>query len=156
MPYRNRALQTRFSNAKISKTSITQRSTTRDQNAEINNQRSKRRDEQWRRKKQQCKNSATQAPILTKPRRRKLQAMEIELDVWFLTAAPVEERSNDAKTQQPMCRFWPNPGSESFRRWKSDRTCGFSPPLQWRRRTRWSGEWVWFVLYLICSWVFGA
>ena len=41
------------------------------------------------------------------------------------------------KNQQPKCRFWPNPGNESFRRWKSDQTCGFSPSLQWRRRTRW-------------------
>ena len=43
-------------------------------------------------------NLATQAPILTKPRRRKFQAMEIGLDVWFLAPALVEERSNDAKT----------------------------------------------------------
>ena len=44
-------------------------------------------------------NPATQALILTKPRRQKLQAMEIGSDVWFLVAAPVEERSNDAKAQ---------------------------------------------------------
>ena len=42
-------------------------------------------------------NPATQAPILTKPGRWKLQAMEIGLDVWFLAATPVEERSNNAK-----------------------------------------------------------
>ncbi|KAL4615732.1 hypothetical protein ACB092_07G147700 [Castanea dentata] len=34
---------------------------------------------------------ATQAPILTKPKRRKLQAMEI--GSWFLAAAPVEEKN---------------------------------------------------------------
>ena len=45
------------------------------------------------RKKQRCKNPATQEPILTKPRRRKLQVMEIGSDVWFLTAATVEEKN---------------------------------------------------------------
>ena len=38
-------------------------------------------------------NPATKVLILTKPRRRKLQAMEIGSDVWFLTAAPVEEKN---------------------------------------------------------------
>ena len=38
-------------------------------------------------------NPATQVPILTKPKRRKLQTMEIGSDVWFLTAAPVEEKN---------------------------------------------------------------
>ena len=41
------------------------------------------------------------------------------------------------KNQQPRHRFWPNPGNESFRRWKLDQTCGFLSSLQWRRRTRW-------------------
>ena len=45
------------------------------------------------RKKQRCKNPATQALILTKPRRRKLQVMEIGSDVWFLVATPVEEKN---------------------------------------------------------------
>ena len=49
-------------------------------------------------------NPATQAPILTKPKRQKLQAMEIGSDMWFLTVAPVEERSNDAKTQAPITK----------------------------------------------------
>ena len=95
--------------------------------------------QRWTTKKKEAmmQNPATQALILTKPRRQKLQAMEIGSDVWFLVAAPVEERSNNAKTQQPRRWFWPNPGSESFRRWKSDRTCGFSQLLQWRRRTHW-------------------
>ena len=115
----NRALWTRFNNTE---TRTCQRC----------------RDEQWRRKKQ-CK---TQQPrcrfalILTKPRRRKLMRWKSDR-TWFLVAAPVEERSNDAKTQQPRRRFWPNLGDKSFRRWKSDWTCGFSPSLQWRRRTRW-------------------
>ena len=43
-------------------------------------------------------NLATQAPILTKPRRQKFQAMEIGSVVWFLAATLMEERSNDAKT----------------------------------------------------------
>ena len=43
-------------------------------------------------------NPTTQVPILTKPKLRKLQVMEIRSDVWFLTTAPMEERSNDAKT----------------------------------------------------------
>ena len=68
---------------------VTQRWTdARDQNA-MNNE-----------KERSKQNPATQVPILTKPRRRKLQAMEIGSDVWFLAAALVEQRSNDAKTQQ--------------------------------------------------------
>ena len=63
--------------------------------------------QRWITKKKEARvqNPATQASILTKPRRRKLQVMEIGSDVWFLTAAPVEERSNDAETQQPRHRF---------------------------------------------------
>ena len=36
---------------------------------------------------------------------RKLQAMEIRSDVWFLAATPVEERSNDAKPSNPSTDF---------------------------------------------------
>ena len=45
------------------------------------------------RKKQRCKNPATKAQIMTKPRQRKLQAMEIRSDVWFLAAVLVEEKN---------------------------------------------------------------
>ena len=55
------------------------------------------------RKKQRCKNPATQASILTKPRRQKLQAMEIGSDVWFLSATPVEEKN---KLESGFDLFW--------------------------------------------------
>ena len=95
---------------------------------------------------------ATHVLILTKPRRRKLQAMEIKSAVWFLTAAPVEERSNDAETQKPKRRS-PNPGNFSpitkLRRWKLDRTHGFSTTLVEEKNTFESGFdflfWIWFV-----------
>ena len=58
------------------------------------------------RKKQQCKNPATQALILTKPRQRKLQAMEIGSDVWFLTAATVEEKNTLESGFDLFTGFW--------------------------------------------------
>ena len=110
------------------------------------------------------------------------------------------KKKEASKTQQPRRRFWPNPGDESFRQWKSNWTCDFLSLLQWKKeatmqkpsnpdadyqtqavsrrlpnsgdgnqightvsRRRSSGgeehvgEWVWFfILDLICSWVFGA
>ena len=81
------------------------------------------------------------------PRRWKFQAMEIGSDVWFLATAPVEERSNDSKTQQPRRWFWPNLVADSRRRVVS--RCHSSGGEEH------VGEWVWFVLDLICSWVFG-
>ena len=51
-----------------------------------------------------------------------------EIKTWRTT-----KKKEASKTQQPKCRFWPNPSCESFRWWKSDRTCGFLPPLQWKK-----------------------
>ena len=121
---------------------VTQRQTdAKDQNATNNKE---------ERSKQ---NPTTQVSILTKPRLQKLQVMEIRSDVWFLATAPVEESSNDVKTLQPRHRL-PNPGGFSpitkLKQWKSNRTHGFSPPLQWRKKnTLESGFdflfWIWFV-----------
>ena len=59
---------------------------------------------------QRSDNEATQAPILTKPKRRKLQAMEIGLDLmwaWFLTAAPVEEKNMlEWRVESGFDLFW--------------------------------------------------